>query len=30
MSPGNHNEGEDLAILIFDLYDLKKSERLII
>ncbi len=30
MSPGNHNEGEDLAVLVFNIYDLKNAKRLII
>lgn len=30
MSPGNHEEGKDLAVLVFDLYDLKSVERKIL
>lgn len=30
ISPGNHNVGSDLAVLVFDLYDLRNVERRII
>ncbi|MBI4142060.1 metallophosphoesterase [Candidatus Woesearchaeota archaeon] len=30
LSPGNHNVGEDLAVLVFDLYNLRSVERRII